>query len=262
VNVLSLLAASIPTVLPFLQTPWKRPAARTPPSPTTCVRLVPTSAAAGSWIYFSARGDAMTEAEWLGCEDPTPMLEFLRGRASDRKLRLFAVACLRFREDLRERKDRKVIKLAELYAEGKISIWKLDLASIRAGWDYEGRNPKFQRVNWRMEADLVVRDCVRLYEERTERAALCDLLRDIFGDPGGAVELGESPRKSIVLSLAQAVCEDRSRPNGLLGLSRLAILADALEDAGCDDSAILDHLRSPGPHVRGCWALDLVLGKE
>ena len=42
---------------------------------------------------------------------------------------------------------------------------------------------------------------------------------------------------------------------------RLPILADALEEAGCDDPDILSHLRGPGPHVRGCWALDLVLGK-
>jgi hypothetical protein len=40
------------------------------------------------------------------------------------------------------------------------------------------------------------------------------------------------------------------------------VLADALEDAGCSDAGLLGHLRSPGPHVRGCWALDLVLGKE
>ena len=44
--------------------------------------------------------------------------------------------------------------------------------------------------------------------------------------------------------------------------AELPFLADALEDAGCTDQAILDHCRSPGPHVRGCWAVDLILGKE
>ena len=43
---------------------------------------------------------------------------------------------------------------------------------------------------------------------------------------------------------------------------RLAVLADALEEAGCDNADLLSHLRGPGPHVRGCWALDLLLGKE
>jgi hypothetical protein len=49
---------------------------------------------------------------------------------------------------------------------------------------------------------------------------------------------------------------------GTLDTSRLAVLADALEDAGCDRADILGHLRGPGPHVRGCWAVDLLLGKE
>ncbi len=49
---------------------------------------------------------------------------------------------------------------------------------------------------------------------------------------------------------------------GTLDNDRLAVLCDALEEAGCDDAAIIEHLRSPGPHVRGCWALDLLLNKE
>jgi hypothetical protein len=58
-----------------------------------------------------------------------------------------------------------------------------------------------------------------------------------------------------VAKLAQAIYEERD-------LQRLAVLADALEDAGCDSAEVLGHLRSEGPHVRGCWALDLVLGKR
>jgi hypothetical protein len=60
-----------------------------------------------------------------------------------------------------------------------------------------------------------------------------------------------------VLSLARAAYEDRS-----FDPVRLAILADALEEAGCDKEALLDHLRSPHVTVRGCWALELILGKE
>jgi hypothetical protein len=51
-------------------------------------------------------------------------------------------------------------------------------------------------------------------------------------------------------------------PGGELDASQLALVADALEDAGCTDAEILGHLRSPGPHVRGCWAQDLVLSKS
>jgi hypothetical protein len=51
-------------------------------------------------------------------------------------------------------------------------------------------------------------------------------------------------------------------PAGTLDKDRLAVLADALEDAGCDDAVLLDHLRGPGPHVRGCFVVDLLTGRE
>jgi hypothetical protein len=64
-----------------------------------------------------------------------------------------------------------------------------------------------------------------------------------------------------VVALAQAAYEQRELPAGTLDMARLAVLADALEDAGCTDADLLSHLRGPGPHVRGCWAVDLILGK-
>jgi hypothetical protein len=65
-----------------------------------------------------------------------------------------------------------------------------------------------------------------------------------------------------VLKLAQAAYDDRLLPSGLLDNTRLAVLADALEEAGCGDAEILAHCRGGGEHVRGCWPVDLVLGKE
>jgi hypothetical protein len=62
-----------------------------------------------------------------------------------------------------------------------------------------------------------------------------------------------------VLSLAQAAYEHRTLPAGTLEPARLALLADALEEAGCTSAAVLDHCRGPGPHVRGCWVVDLIL---
>lgn len=62
--------------------------------------------------------------------------------------------------------------------------------------------------------------------------------------------------------IAEVIYEERKMPEGTLDCTRLAILADALEEAGCNNADILSHCRSAGPHVRGCWALDLVLGKE
>jgi hypothetical protein len=60
---------------------------------------------------------------------------------------------------------------------------------------------------------------------------------------------------STVIALARGINDERA-------YERLPILADALQDAGCDYADILDHCRGPGPHVRGCWVVDLVLGKE
>jgi hypothetical protein len=65
----------------------------------------------------------------------------------------------------------------------------------------------------------------------------------------------------LVRKLAWAAFDDRQLPAGTLDNGRLCVLADALEDAGCTEEAVLPHMRSDGPHVRGCWVLDLLLGK-
>ena len=69
-------------------------------------------------------------------------------------------------------------------------------------------------------------------------------------------------KEGTVENLARTAYDERSLPAGYLDTDRLAVLADALEDAGCDNADIISHLRGPGPHVRGCWALDLVLDKK
>ena len=84
------------------------------------------------------------------------------------------------------------------------------------------------------------------------------LLRDVFGNPFRAININPSLvawNGGTVVKLAQAIYDDRA-------FDRLPILADALEDAGCDNADILAHCRGPGPHVRGCWVVDLILGKE
>src|SRR5262245_44291550 len=78
------------------------------------------------------------------------------------------------------------------------------------------------------------------------------LIRDLFGNPFRPVVLNPTGRPSNVLVLAQAAYEDRLMPSGELNRTRLGILADALEVAGCTEQAILDPLRGPGPHARGC----------
>ncbi|WP_052562161.1 hypothetical protein [Gemmata sp. SH-PL17] len=82
-----------------------------------------------------------------------------------------------------------------------------------------------------------------------------DVLRDIFGNPFRPVTLSPSSITSIAVALAAQMYESRD-------FSAMPILADALQDAGCDNDDILNHCRGPGPHVRGCWVVDLVLGKQ
>jgi hypothetical protein len=84
------------------------------------------------------------------------------------------------------------------------------------------------------------------------------ILRDIFGNPIRLAATGPGWRVvngSSTANLARALYDERS-------FDRLPMLADALEDAGCTDAELLGHLRGPGPHVRGCWAVDLVLGRS
>jgi hypothetical protein len=94
---------------------------------------------------------------------------------------------------------------------------------------------------------------------------VCRMVREVFGNPFRPVALDPSWltwSDSTVRKLAEAAYNERQLPEGTLDPSRLALLADALEDAGCTEAHLLHHLRSPGPHCRGCWAADLVLGKE
>ena len=87
-----------------------------------------------------------------------------------------------------------------------------------------------------------------------EIAAQADLLRDIFGNPFHSAELQPDWLTSDVLTLARGIYDARA-------FDRMPILADALQDAGCDDTSLLDHCREPGDHVRGCWVIDRLLGR-
>jgi hypothetical protein len=87
-----------------------------------------------------------------------------------------------------------------------------------------------------------------------ERRAQAGLLRELLGNPFRPVAVGRSWLTSDVIGLAGGIYEDRA-------FERLPILSDALEEAGCNHADILAHCRDEGPHVRGCWVVDLLLGK-
>jgi hypothetical protein len=232
----------------------------------------------------------MTEEEWLSATDPQPMLEVLRGKVSERKLRLFACACCRrIWRLLADQRCQWAVEVAELYADGKSSLQELREATAlawAAGDEYveEQRNnfdivvaiaisaaaysareaEQFAEISSREAHRAIVRESLGESEEvwDADAQAQCNLLSDIFGNPFHSVSLNPTWRSSAVVELGKAAYENRALPAGTLEPERIALLADALEYAGCTDAAILDHLRGPGPHVRGCHVIDALLGKQ
>jgi hypothetical protein len=100
-----------------------------------------------------------------------------------------------------------------------------------------------------------VMDAERLRQLHAEYLFQANLLREVFQNPFRPAALEPSCRTALIVQMAKDIYEDRA-------FEHLPILADALEEAGCQDQAIFGHLRGPGPHIRGCWPLDLMLGKE
>jgi len=217
----------------------------------------------------------MTEAEWLECNDPLPMLKFLPGKASDRKLRLFACACARYLWPLlTEKESRVAVEVAERFADGGATGYEMNTVEVSAddtttavyGTEQAAGTPPYCAADaaaWTATADAsraaifaaeAVIDALDWDLRITERVILVRLLRDIRNNPFRPVSLGPAWRTPAVLHLAQAIYDDRA-------FDQLPILADALQEAGCTSREVLDHCRSPGPHVRGCWVVDLILGK-
>src|SRR5262249_25639466 len=95
-----------------------------------------------------------------------------------------------------------------------------------------------------------------------EGEAQNELCRDLASDLSRSVVIDPAWRTPDVVALAEAAYQERSLPSGELDRQRLAVLGDALEEAGCDEAELLEHLREPGVHVRGCWCVDLLTGRK
>jgi hypothetical protein len=201
----------------------------------------------------------MTEAEWLACADPQPMLEFLRGKASDRKLRLFAVACVQRYSNV-DGIMRQLVRVSELYADG-ITTWN-ELASVRKmtkELQYQAMQRKVgMGAGAVRHAAAVARPAALAAAQGVLLAVVPEVavaaIREVV-NPFRPITIAPSWLTSTATALAEAIYTDRA-------FDRLPILADALEEAGCTDAEILAHCRAPGPHMRGCWVIDLLLGKE
>jgi hypothetical protein len=88
------------------------------------------------------------------------------------------------------------------------------------------------------------------------------LARDVFGNPFRPVAMDPAWLTADVVALAQATYDERSPSTGEMDSARLAVLADALEDAGCTNRDVLNYLRASGPHVRGCCVVDALTGRS
>jgi uncharacterized protein (DUF1800 family) len=238
----------------------------------------------------------MTESEWQRSTDPHAMLKWLRqsGEASERKLRLFAVACCRSEWHLvTDENSRQAVEFAESYADGQGTAAELFSPQANTAPDVE---EKVTIEKWVLHCDAWTAasraaNAIRLLASRTvhpgrsaiqdllyrsdsvekekalsiiaasnsiisdERAAQRLLLLDIFGNVFRAVQTEPAWLTFLIINQAQSIYDNRA-------FDRLPELADALEQAGCANHDILDHCRQPGPHVRGCWVVDLVLGKQ
>jgi hypothetical protein len=224
----------------------------------------------------------MTEAEWLAPAGFGPAipwfdrLEFAWERATERKRRLLACGCVRVA--LVAAADpivQAAVESVESFADGRAT--RADLRRVRQrlralpvpppGFPPRMRDPAVaaqavvmaasQIANEKNYREAIVPLFDRLWMAASELVPVdgMPLLREQFGNPFRPVSFDPRWRTADVLGLARAVYADRV-------FDRLSLLADALMDAGCDADAVLAHCRGPGPHARGCWVVDLVLGKE
>jgi hypothetical protein len=232
---------------------------------------------------MARRKTTLTEEEWLEKANPLKMVSFLRAsRASERKLRLFGCACCRGVWNLLPNDaSRKAVEVAERFADKFAKRRDLNQAALACAGEAvrSSHNPaeavvkvSLQWAAWitaynaqvlaagtgPFQASELAR---HLAAEEMEGRQQRKLLHDIFGNPFGPVAIDPACltwNGGTIPKLAQAVYDERLLPAGHLDPVRLAVLADALEEAGCTDDAVLSHCREPGEHVRGCWLVDLL----
>jgi hypothetical protein len=227
------------------------------------------------------------------------MLMFLQGLASDRKLRLFACACVRrVWHLLPDERSHKAVEMAEQFADGLLDTKELialpesrghgtpsSVAATRAteaafevltepcafsaalrASQYAERAAQYAAIETTF---TVFDDTTKLAwqaVEAEEEEAQAALLRDLFGEtvqpllplPTSVLTWSDS----TVARFARGIYEERQLPEGTFNNTRLAVLADTLEKAGCQDSDILAHCHQSGVHVQGCWVVDLLLDKK
>jgi hypothetical protein len=218
------------------------------------------------------------DADWLASTVPFALIEssLIEG-GSHRKRNLLAVACLRRVAHLLPGPIcKQAVELFEHYAEGNATLEELAnaqknareemlavpnpdgnrLPQVDAGCAVIGFGQEICPILWHCaEATAWAKAGTPEAISEAEWRAQCDLVRDIFANPFRPVTLHPAWLTPKVKTVAQTIYNNRA-------FERLPELAGALAEAGCSNPDILSHCCGPGPHVRGCWVVDLVLGKE
>lgn len=227
----------------------------------------------------------MTEAEWLTCADPWEIADFLGPGFGGRKLRLFGCACVRIVWDvLPDEALRQAIMTCERFVDGLATIEELKAARESAIATSEGtgdiiadhsaiavaalcQSEPYFPMGEGSDAGISAVAAEAWFDTETPwyvarakaQKAHCQFFRDIFTSPFRPAPTFDPAwlkwHDATILRLAQQMYDSRD-------FTSMPILADALEEAGCTNADILNHCRQSGVHVRGCWVVDLVLGKE
>jgi hypothetical protein len=215
----------------------------------------------------------MTEAEWLACEDASQLIIAMpeHGRVTTRTHALFVVvACRRLQGYYFKKETDFALRTLELYADGTASEEAMEQVFAHVENTTYGADCIDLRI-CEAVADVLFWSGTFFDSLRALSAGLtglipsdvqaqavlghADLVREIVGNPFRPSKLQPSTITADALRIATVAYDSHE-------FGCLPILSDALEEAGCTDTDLLAHLRSPGPHVRGCWALDHILGKS
>jgi hypothetical protein len=188
------------------------------------------------------------EHTWLACRVPRHLLRYLKDRTTDRKLRLWACAATAHRYAQSDG-VLAVVALVEAWADGaypsELQSRARDGICSPSAWEaaYEGTLRSLEK--------LPSSDRKNQYTE-FQRAAV----HEIFGNPFRPVAVEPAWRTTDVMLLARAIYAEKA-------FDRMPILGDALQEAGCENSAVLEHCRDTRlVHLRGCWLVDLLLGNR
>jgi hypothetical protein len=204
----------------------------------------------------------VTEAEWMECTDPKSLVLFIQDEVSDRKKRLFACAACRQIWAMLEEIGKQAVVVAERFADGEATTEEQARLENLAWWGADNLNYEPEPIwfaGWAAHSAVSEKPIeafafvAQVLESKD--VELCPLIRDVFGNPFRPTVIDSRWRTSTVLDLATVIYQKKA-------FDRMPILADALQDAGCDSQEMIGHCRGAGLHLRGCWVVDLLLGKS